>query len=76
MIRVRWSSNAPQKAGDVTPTVSDNGDFVLPPDIIARVKAGEEFTAAEGDPVAEHIVNAVNHNIAQARTAAEEVTNG
>lgn len=76
MIRVRWSSNAPQKAGDVTPTVSDSGDFVLPPDVIARVEAGEEFAAIEGDPVAEHIVNAVNHNIAQARIVAEELNSG
>lgn len=73
MIRVRWSSNAPQKAGDVTPTVSDSGTFVLPQDIIARVKAGEEFAAAEGDPVAEHIVNAVRRNIEQERNATETV---
>lgn len=76
MIRVRWSSNAPQKAGDVTPTVSSNGNFVLPDDVIERVKSGEEFVAIEGDPVAEHVVNAVKHNISQELLAEEEASNG
>lgn len=79
MIRIRWSSNAPQKEGDVTPTVADSGNFVLPDDVLERVRNGEEIVAIEGDPVATHVVAAVVHNIEQERAMAQEegeVVNG
>lgn len=72
MIRIRWSSNAPQKEGDVTPTVADSGNFVLPDEVIERVRGGEEIVAIEGDPVATHVVAAVLHNIEQERLSAED----
>lgn len=72
--RVRWSLQGAQKEGDITPTVLDSGECVLPQSVLDEVQAGTStITASDDDIVAKFVVEAAMNNIAfKAQVMAEE----
>lgn len=75
--RVRWALQGAQKEGDITPTVLDSGECVLPQAILDEVKAGTAtLTAADDDVVAKFVVEAALSNIAFEQQVAEAEAEG